>query len=116
MLRRLRKALADRWGFRPVVVEPGSYPNQDYAIDTVALPSILFTVDEVDDRVVYAITRALYENQDYMKNIHPGFEHWDPRDLPDEVDVPYHPGAVRYYRERGLMDAASEEPTEERDR
>ena len=99
----LRIALREQWGFREATVEPGTYPNQNYAIETVALPSILFTVADVDEMLVYAMTRALYENQDYMTNIHPGFAQWDPMDLPDDVGVPYHPGAVKYYRERGFM-------------
>jgi TRAP-type uncharacterized transport system substrate-binding protein len=38
-----------------------------------------------------------------MQKVHPGFKHWDPRDLPTEVEVPFHPGALRYYREKGLL-------------
>ena len=112
----LQRALAERWGFRSFIVESGTYPNQDYTVETVALPSILLTVAEVDESLVYAITKALYENQDYMRNIHPGFEHWEPSDLPDDVLVPYHPGAVQYYRELGLMKTDTELEKETRDR
>ncbi|MGH9348190.1 MAG: TAXI family TRAP transporter solute-binding subunit [Vicinamibacterales bacterium] len=106
----LRKTMAERWGFVDLTVAPGSYPNQDYTVETVALPSLLFTVDAVDESIVYAVTKALYEHQDYLRKVHPGFERWDPADLPDEVPVPLHPGAERFYRARGLLpqDAGSD--------
>ncbi len=96
--------LRERWGFVQVVVPAGAYPNQDYPVQTVGLPSILFTVSDVDESIVYAVTKALYENQTYMQKVHPGFKRWEPTDLPTEVEVPFHRGAVRYYREHGLLE------------
>jgi len=101
----VRHVLRERWGFVNVTVPPDRYPNQPYAVETVGLPSILFTVAEVDDSIVYAMTRALYENREYMQKVHPGFERWDPADLPVGLSIPVHPGAMRYYREAGLVAA-----------
>lgn len=100
----LRHSLRERWGFVALTVAPGSYPNQGDAVETVGLPSILFTVAEVDDAIVYAVVKALYENQDYMQKVHPGFERWDRMVLPDDLEIPLHPGAARYYREVGLIE------------
>lgn len=100
----LLPVLQKRWGFVEILVPAGTYPNQEYEVRTVGLPSILFTVKDVDDEIVYAATKALYENQAYMKKVHPGFEHWEPADLPADVEVPFHAGAIQYYQERGLMD------------
>jgi TRAP transporter TAXI family solute receptor len=98
----LSQTLRQRWGFVDIIVPAGAYPNQDYMVRTVGLPCILFTVDGVDEEIVYAATKALYENQDYMRKVHPGFKHWEPQDIPTEVEVPFHPGAIRYYREQEL--------------
>ena len=102
----LRDQMVERWMFVRQTLPPGKYPHQDYPVETVALPSLLFAVDSVDESIVYALTKALYEHQDYLKKVHPGFEQWDPADLPDEVPIPLHTGAERYYRERGLLPAA----------
>lgn len=101
----LRRALEERWGFRAVTVPADTYPNQEYPVQTVALPSILFAVDQVDESIVYAVTKALYENQAYLTKVHPGFARWDPRAVPDDLPVPLHPGARRYYEERGMLPA-----------
>jgi hypothetical protein len=104
----LRQRLVEKMGFRELTVAPGSYPEQDYPVETVALPAILFTVEGVDESIVYALTRALYDNQPYLQKVHPGFHQWDPEDLPEEVQVPFHPGAIRFYRERGVLKAEPE--------
>lgn len=108
----IREALTERWGFVSVRVPPDTYPNQDYAIDTVALPSILFAVDTTDASIVYAVTKALYEQQDYLLKVQPAFEHWDPRALPREPEVPFHDGALRYYREQGFHSSHLESGTQ----
>jgi TRAP transporter TAXI family solute receptor len=110
----LRAKLVQKMGFRELTVGPGSYPAQDYPIETVALPAILFTVEGVEESIVYALTRALYDNQPYMQKVHPGFNQWDPADLPHEVQVPFHPGAVRFYRERGLLEPSASPSGEHR--
>ena len=98
----IRSELTRRWGFVAIDVPPNTYPNQPYRVQTVGLPSILFAAEGTDESIVYGVTKALYEHQPYLRKIQPAFERWDPRELPTTPGVPFHPGALRYYREAAL--------------
>lgn len=98
----VRDELKRRWGFVDVDVPANAYPNQPHSVQTVGLPSILFAVEGADESIVYAVTKALYENQPFLRKTQPAFERWNPRDLPTGLGAPFHSGAIRYYREAGI--------------
>ena len=58
---------------------------------------------DVQDAVVYAVTRALAENKQYFETVHSGFKHWNPEQMPGDGEVPIHEGAMRYYKETGWI-------------
>jgi TRAP transporter TAXI family solute receptor len=98
----VRDELKRRWGFVEIEVAANTYPNQPYSVQTVGLPSILFAVDGTHEPIVYALTKALYENQSYLRKVQPAFARWEPRQLPNDLGLPFHAGALRYYREAGI--------------
>jgi TRAP-type uncharacterized transport system substrate-binding protein len=54
--------------------------------------------------VVYQITRAVFENFNEFKSLHPAFANLDPQKMvKDGNSAPLHPGAVKYYKEKGWM-------------
>jgi len=64
----------------------------------------LITNDAVSDDVVYRLTKALHDNKKELAAAHGSFNRFDPKAM--ALDLPgatYHPGAVKYYREIGLM-------------
>ena len=85
------------------VIPAGTYPGQDAPIRTMAQPNFLAVHAEVDDTVVYAITRALYEHLDFLQGAHPATEAMSLEKAVLGLPVPLHPGAVRYYKERGVV-------------
>ena len=62
------------------------------------------TSADVSDELVYAVTKAVFENLDTFKEQHPAFANLDPKKmLTDGISAPLHPGAIKYYKEAGLM-------------
>ena len=63
-----------------------------------------FTVGKnVPDAVVQAVLKAIWENVEKLPPLHPIFREWtQERAATAEVTMPYHPGAIRFYRERGV--------------
>jgi TRAP-type uncharacterized transport system substrate-binding protein len=58
----------------------------------------------VSPDVVYAVTKAVFENFDEFKKLHPAFAHLDPKQMISAgLSAPLHEGALRYYREKGWM-------------
>jgi TRAP transporter TAXI family solute receptor len=84
----------------------GSYPGQDGDYINPTTATILIANADVDEDVVYQLTRALVERRDELAEAFGALAHWDPQAgaQPDQAVIQLHPGAERYYRERGWID------------
>jgi len=98
-----RSALGAKWSALSRSIPPGTYPGQESEVKTLGLAAVLFTTLDVQDQVVYAVTRALAENKEYFETVHSGFKLWNPEQMPGGGEVPMHEGALRYYKEKGWI-------------
>lgn len=78
------------------------YPQINGPVDvpTIGMKTTLVTHERVDEDVVYAVTKALFENLDRFRQRHPSFTDLNPTSMLEGNFAPIHPGARRYYRER----------------
>ena len=83
-------------------IPANTYPGQDKAVDTVAQPNFLAVRDDVSEEDVYQLTKTIYENLPFLKNIHKATSNMALDKAIVGLPVPLHPGALRYYREQGL--------------
>ena len=81
---------------------PGTYPNQNEAVRTVASPNVLVTREDIPEDVVYRITKVIWENLATLQEIHGATNDMRPEIAIDGLGAPLHAGALRYYREVGL--------------
>ncbi|HEC90795.1 MAG TPA: C4-dicarboxylate ABC transporter substrate-binding protein, partial [Alphaproteobacteria bacterium] len=73
-------------------------------VTTFGVMATFVTSADTPDRVVYEITRAVMENIDDFRKLHPAFANLDPKQMiKTGLSAPLHPGAVKYYKERGWM-------------
>ena len=84
------------------LIRPGTYPNQETEIQTIAQPNFLACRADLPDDAVYRITKTIYENLPFLQNIHQATKAMALHKAIDGLSVPLHPGASRYYKERGL--------------
>ena len=87
----------------PYTLPAGTYPNQPEAVTGVISPIIMIVRSDVDEDLVYQMTKALYENQRALASIAgllADFMTLD--DAGIGKVVPVHPGAARYYEEHGV--------------
>jgi TRAP transporter TAXI family solute receptor len=83
---------------------PGStYHGWDHPTATIMVPTVMVTTDDRSDEEVYAVTRALYQNRSELASISPDFDPFDPRFIFRGIEIPLHPGAERFWIERGLL-------------
>ncbi|MEO0636536.1 MAG: TAXI family TRAP transporter solute-binding subunit [Pseudomonadota bacterium] len=84
-----------------LTIPAGTYAGQDEAITTTSLPVAAFTTTKMDDDTAYKLTRTFWEGKDVMAE---GAPWWNGVDagLMANVNVAFHPGAVRYYEEVGM--------------
>lgn len=72
-------------------------------IRTFGVRATVVTSSKLPDAQAYAIVKAVFDNLDDFKKLHPALEHLTPQDMLSGNTAPYHPGALRYYREKGWL-------------
>ena len=91
--------------YRTATIPGGMYRGNDDDTTTFGVGATFVTSAEVPDDVVYEIVRAVMENIDQFRGLHPAFANLDPAEMAnDGLSAPLHPGAERYYREAGLIE------------
>ncbi len=93
----------------PYYVE-AEIPVRDYPmaknkekVKSLGLLSALVTRADMDNDTIYEVTRALFENLEAIKRSHPSLADLEPQRMIKDLIIPMHPGAERYYAERGWM-------------
>lgn len=84
-------------------VPAGTYQGQDKDVPTVAVVNFLVTHSEVSDETAYQMTKQLFENLPAMVAAHKAAEQIDLKEALKGMPIPLHPGAERYYKEKGLL-------------
>lgn len=98
----LRRIDRGRRIWQRVVVPSGTYPGQNRDIFTVGTPNILAVRADVDDEVVYRITRTIFEELDYLHGLHATTRRIDLKNATKSLPLPLHAGAERYFIEKGV--------------
>ncbi|MFQ5717987.1 MAG: TAXI family TRAP transporter solute-binding subunit [Acidobacteriota bacterium] len=94
--------------FRPATVPAGTYRGQDEPFSGLDVGSMhLITSADADENLIYALTRALYENRAQVVEKHPAGRAINARNAARNTGIPFHPGAERYYREIGVWPEAA---------
>lgn len=84
------------------VLPAGSYKGVDEDVETLAVRAIWATHDGVSDEIIYAVTKALYENTETLGQVHPKGREISAETALESVSIPVHPGAAKYYEEIGV--------------
>lgn len=95
----LRKAMPE---LGITAVAPGTYPSLTTEYKTIGLFNFAVASKDLPDDLVYAIVKAFYASHDRMVAVHPSARESVVDNLKRNEFLPYHPGAVRYYREIGV--------------
>ena len=81
---------------------PGTYPNLDVLVRSIASPNVLVVRSDVPDEVVYRVTKMIWENLGTLQDIHAATKDMKLERALRGMVAPLHPGALRYYREIGF--------------
>lgn len=79
---------------------PSALNTED--IETVGVKATLVTSKKVDEDIVYAVTKEVFENMEEFKSLHPAYRVLTKEDMLKGLSAPIHKGALRYYKEAGL--------------
>jgi len=90
----------------PIEFYPNSLNTED--IETIGVKATLITSIDVPENVVYAITKEVFDNLEEFKELHPAFRVLTRENMLEGLTAPLHPGALKYYKEVGLLDKITE--------
>ncbi len=99
------KETVDKIGppFVSVIIPANTYTGQDKDVPTAAVVNYLVTSSAVSDDLAYQMTKLVYESLPELANAHAAGKEIKLEAAATGSPVPLHPGAIRYYKEKGLI-------------
>lgn len=86
------------------ILPANTYPGQTEDIWQPRDPCILMTYADMDEQLVYDLTKLICENTDFLTSVHQAGAEWNLENAVKGLgDIPLHPGAERYLKEAGVI-------------
>jgi TRAP transporter TAXI family solute receptor len=99
-----KKLVGDNPYYGFTTIPKGTYKTSDADVTTFGVMATFVTSADQPDDVVYEVVRAVMENIADFRKLHPAFKNLDPKMMmTNGLSAPLHKGAVKYYKEKGLM-------------
>jgi uncharacterized protein len=98
------KLVASAPYYAKVNIPGGLYAGQPNPTPTYGVLATFVASAKVPEATVYELVKAVFENFDEFKKLHPAFANLDPKNMvKDGNSAPLHPGAMKYYKEKGWL-------------
>lgn len=90
--------------YAKATIPGGMYPGTDEDVETFGVKATFVSSEDADEETIYQVTKAVFDNFDRFKKLHPAFENLEPEAMISEgCSAPIHAGAEKYYKEQGWM-------------
>jgi TRAP transporter TAXI family solute receptor len=98
------RLLATHPYYAATIIPGGLYPGQRDDVPTIGTQTFLIASRHLSNAFAYTVAKALLEGFEDFRRLHPALRLLRKGDMvPSESVIPMHPGALRYYREAGLV-------------
>jgi len=100
----VNKLVAERPYYASATIAGGMYANNPNPTTTYGVLATVVASSKTPADTVYQVVKAVFENFDEFKKLHPALAHLTPQDMVrNGQSAPLHDGAARYYKERGWL-------------
>lgn len=100
---KMQKA-ADEWAYETMTINKSTYAFLDKDVPTLKLWNTINTGPQVSEETVYKFVKAVYDDQKRVQSIHPSLAEFSGAEMiRNPMKLPLHPGAARFYKEKGLL-------------
>ena len=89
--------------YMSATIPAGTYEGQTEDVNTAAVGNLLVTHADVSEELAYEMTKQLFENLDRLAAAHAAAKAIKLESATEGMPIPLHPGAERYYKEKGLL-------------
>ncbi len=98
------KLVTENAYYRTATIPGGMYRGTDADTQTFGVGATFVSSAKVPEDVIYNVVKAVFENFDEFKKLHPAFKVLKKEEMiKDGLSAPLHDGAMKYYKEAGLM-------------
>lgn len=98
------KLISENDYYAKATIPGGMYAGNDDDVDTFGVKATFVTSSDVDEDTIYQVVKAVFDNFDRFKKLHPAFANLKQEDMISEgLSAPLHDGAAKYYKEQGWM-------------
>jgi len=99
------KLVGDNSYYRTATIPGGMYRGNDEDTTTFGVGATFITSADVPEDTVYVLVKSVFENFDAFQKLHPAFANLKPEEMvKDGLSAPLHPGAAKYYKEKGWIE------------
>ena len=89
-------------GYTLVTVPANTYPKNDKDVQVIGYATHLVVSCKMPEDTVYAMTKAIAANIPTLASVNKGMAKLTPKDMAENIGVPFHKGAARFYKEAGI--------------
>ncbi|MFC1798626.1 TAXI family TRAP transporter solute-binding subunit [Thermodesulfobacteriota bacterium] len=101
---KIQKLVDDNDYYRTATIPGGMYRGTPADTKTFGVGATFVTSAKVSEKIIYNVVKAVFENFDQFKKLHPAFKNLKKEEMiKDGLSAPLHRGAIKYYKEAGLM-------------
>jgi TRAP transporter TAXI family solute receptor len=90
-------------GYHKIMIKAGTYPKQDKDVPVIGYSTHIVVACDLPEDTVYKMTKAMAQHVDAMAAVVKPIAGLTPKDMAVDIGVPFHKGAVKYYKEAGVM-------------
>ncbi len=89
-------------GYTLVTVPKGTYPKQDNDVKVIGYATHIVASCKLPEDMVYAMTKAVAASTESLGAVSKDMKALTPKAMAEDIGVPFHPGAAKFYKEAGL--------------
>jgi TRAP transporter TAXI family solute receptor len=90
-------------GYNKLIIKAGTYPKQDKDVPVIGYSTHIVARCDLPEDTVYKMTKTMAQNIDDMASIVKAIHGVTAKDMALDIGVPFHKGAVKFYKEAGAM-------------
>lgn len=90
-------------GYSKGVIKGGTYPKQDKDVDAIVYSAHLVAACSLPEQQVYTMVKTMVANMKDLAAINKAMDGLTPKMMAEDIGVPFHPGAAKFYKEVGAM-------------
>jgi uncharacterized protein len=89
-------------GYTLNTIPKGTYPKQDKDVQVIGYATHIVTSCKLAEDLVYGMTKTIAQNTQQLSAIVKDIKTLNPKGMAEDIGVPFHPGAAKFYKEAGL--------------